>query len=308
MKAIRIHDYGDSGVLSVDEIDRPEAGPGQVLIRNRALGVNPVDWKLRSGYAKERFPLTMPCILGGDIAGVVEELGEGVTGFAVGERVYSLLGIIGAYAEYTAVDARWIAHSPRLVDDVQAASIPLAALTAWQGLFEHANLVSGQSVLIHGAAGGVGGFAVQFARAKGARVIATASARNADYVLGLGAQEVFDYRTDGAAGQPTGVDLALDLVGDEVDHLLAALKPGAVLLQIAPAGNPGTAEKASAAGVDMLPVMVHPDGAQLAEIAALIDSGEVVTHVDAVFALEEVAQAHDLNQEGHTRGKIVLSC
>lgn len=308
MKAIRIHDYGDSGALSIDEVDRPEAAPGQVLIRNRALGVNPVDWKLRSGYVKERFPLTMPCILGGDIAGVVEELGEGVTGFAVGERVYSLLGIIGAYAEYTSVDARRVAHSPGLVDDIQAASIPLAALTAWQGLFEHACLVAGQSVLIHGAAGGVGSFAVQFARAKGARVIATASARNADYVLGLGAQEVFDYRTDGTASQPTGVDLALDLVGDEVDHLLAALKPGAVLLQVAPGGNPGTAEKARAAGVDMLGIMVHPDGAQLAEIAALVDSGEVVTHVDAVFALEEVAQAHDLIQEGHTRGKIVLSC
>jgi len=307
MKAVRIHDYGDSDVLSYEEIDRPAPGPGEVLIRVGAVGVNPVDWKLRSGGFKERVPLPMPCILGADVAGVVEAVGEGVADFSAGDKVYSMVGLVGAYAEFVSVEAGHVAHRPRSPDDVQAASVPLAALTAWQGLFEHAGLEAGQTVLVHGAAGGVGGFAVQLAGARGARVIATASVRNADYVTGLGADEVFDYRTDAPERYPTGVDLVLDCIGDGADRLLDALKSGASLVQVAPDRNPDTSAKAEQLGVNIVGVMVHPDGEQLREIAVLMDAGKLSTHVDAIFPLENVGQAHDLSQQGHTRGKIVLS-
>lgn len=308
MKAVQIHDYGHAEVLCYEEIERPVPGRGQILIEVRAIGVNPVDWKLREGYVKDRIQLPMPCILGADVAGKLAALGEGVSGFSAGDRVYSMLGLIGAYAEYVCVDVAHVASCPDTLDFIQAASVPLAALTAWQGLFEHAALEAGQTLLVHGAAGGVGGFAVQFGRAKGAHVIATASAKNAGYVSKLGAAEVFDYRADAAERFPTEVDLVLDLVGNDVDRILTAIKPGGSLVQVAPGGSPDTADKASKAGVKTVGFQVHPAGAQLAEIATMIDSGDVLTHVDAVIPLAEVSRAHDLSQQGHTRGKIVLSC
>jgi NADPH:quinone reductase-like Zn-dependent oxidoreductase len=307
MKAIQMHDEGEFAPLGYGDIPQPTPARGEVLIQVAAIGVNPVDWKLRMLPLRSRFGLPMPCIPGADVAGVVADVGEGVTAFKTGDQVFAMIGLTGAYAEYVCAAEAHVAHSPETLDRRQAASVPLAALTAWQALFEHGNLEAGQTALIHGAAGGVGGFAVQFARARGARVVATASAGNAAYVTGLGAQDVLDYRTDSAERFPQQVDFVLDLIGDDaVDQLIVALKPGGMLVQVAPGGSPQTAEKAKSAGVETLGMQVHPDGGQLREIAALIDDGTVSTTVAAVFPLAEAAQAHELSQQGHTRGKIVL--
>jgi NADPH:quinone reductase-like Zn-dependent oxidoreductase len=309
MKAIQMHDEGEFAPLAYDEIPQPTPAAGEVLIQVAAIGVNPVDWKLRLLPVRSRFKLPMPCIPGADVAGVVVGVGEGVTAFKAGDEVFAMIGLTGAYAQYICAAEAHIAHSPKTLNHTQAASVPLAALTAWQALFEHGSLEAGQTALIHGAAGGVGGFAVQFARARGARVVATASAGNASYVTGLGAEDVLDYRTDSADRYPKQVDFVLDLIGDEaVDHLIDALKPGCMLVQVAPGGSAETAQKAKAAGVQTLGMQVHPDGGQLQQIAALIDTGKVSTTVAAVYPLAEAGKAHELSQQGHTRGKIVLSC
>lgn len=308
MKAIRFHDWGDSSVLRYEDIERPVAKAGEVLIRVKAIGLNPVDWKLRSGVGK-RFGLPLPLVVGADIAGVVESVGEGVTAFKAGDEVFSMIGLWGAYQEYVSVKADFVAPKPKSMDFVQAASVPLAALTAWQGMFEKASLQAGQTALVYGAAGGVGMFGVQFAKAKGARVVATASAKNADFVRGLGADDIVDYRTDPASRYPQNVDLALDMIGgDAADHCIDALKNGGAHVQVSPGGTEHLADKAAAKNVARVAVQVHPDGGQLREIAALIDAGKVKTEVAAVFSLADTAKAQDLSAQGHTRGKIVLTC
>jgi NADPH:quinone reductase-like Zn-dependent oxidoreductase len=307
MKALRIHEYGGPEVLRLDDIPRPSPAVGEVLIHVRAMGVNPVDWKLRSGAARRHLELAMPAILGGDIAGEVEQTGSGVEGFKAGDAVYAMLGLTGAYAQYVSVKASSVAPKPKTMSIVEAASVPLAALTAWQGLFEHGKLHHGQTVLVHAAAGGVGIFAVQFARASGARVIGTTSAKNADFVKSLGADQTIDYKSVAFEKQVSGVDLVIDLLGGEIaERSIAVLKPGGVLIQISP-GSPAAAEKAKAAGVTAMPVRVHPDGGQLREIASLIDAHKVKTSIAATFPLAETGRAHELSKEGHTRGKIVLT-
>jgi NADPH:quinone reductase-like Zn-dependent oxidoreductase len=308
MKALRIHDYGGPEVLHYEDVQRPSPAAEELLIRVQAVGVNPVDWKLRSGQARKHLELPMPAILGGDVAGVVEQIGSAVDGFKSGDAVYAMLGLTGAYAQYIVAKATIVAPKPRTLDHIEAASVPLAALTAWQGLFEHGKLQKGQTVLVHAAAGGVGGFAVQLATARGARVIGTTSAKNAEFVRSLGAAQTIDYRSSPFEGHLSGVDLVLDLIGGEIaERSIGVLKPGGVLVQIVP-GTPATAQKAATANVRTIAVRVHPDGGQLREIAALIDSGKLKTSIAAVFPLAEAGRAHEMSREGHTRGKIVLTC
>ncbi|MGH8611429.1 MAG: NADP-dependent oxidoreductase [Gammaproteobacteria bacterium] len=197
MKAVRIHTYGGPDVLKYEEVPRPSPGAGEVLIRVRAAGVNPVDWKIREGYLKGRVDHSLPLVLGWDLSGVVEATGPGVTRLKAGDEVYSRPDITrdGAYAEYIVVRETEVALKPKSIDHIQAAAIPLAALTAWQSLFDAAGLSAGQTVLIHAAAGGVGSFAVQLTNWKGAHVIGTASKRNQDFVRNLGADETIDYQT-----------------------------------------------------------------------------------------------------------------
>jgi NADPH:quinone reductase-like Zn-dependent oxidoreductase len=307
MKAMQIHEYGGPEALRLDELPRPSPAADEVLIRVHAMGVNPVDWKLRSGAARKHMELPMPCILGGDLAGVVEEAGSAVRGFKPGDAVYAMRGLLGAYAEYVAIKATMAALKPTNMNFVEAASVPLAALTAWQGLFEHGKLQPGQTVLVHAAAGGVGMFAVQFAKAKGARVIGNASAKNADFVRSLGADEVIDYRSAPFEKTSGGVDLVIDVLGGEsAERSIGVLKPGGVLISISPA-SPATAQKAADAGVKAVAVRVHPDGGQLREITALIEAGKVKTSIAATFPLVEAGRAHELSKEGRTRGKIVLT-
>jgi NADPH:quinone reductase-like Zn-dependent oxidoreductase len=247
----------------------------------------------------------MPATPGGDLAGVVEAVGPGVTDFKVGQGVYALIGLYGAYAEHVAVKTAMAAPKPSKMDYVEAASVPLAALTAWQALFDTAGLKAGQRVLVHAAAGGVGSFAVQLAHSVGAHVVGTASAANGEFVRSLGANEFIDYRAGDFAPYAGTFDVVFDLIGGETSlRSLELLKKGGVHVGGVPA--PALTEKAGPAGIRVLPVQVKPNGAELRQIAALIDAGKVRTTIAAVLPLAEAGQAHELSKTGHTRGKIVL--
>jgi len=226
MRAVRFHDYGDPSVLRVDEVPRPRPKAGEVLVEVRAAGVNPIDWKLRSGNLQAFLPVELPHVPGIELAGTVSELGPGVTEFSLGDDVFGRGQ--GAYAEYAIAPAQSIARKPKVLSFVEAATLPNGGITAWWGLFEIAGLESGQRLLIHGGAGGVGGLAVQLGRWKGAHVIATTSTANLDFVRSLGADEVVDYsvsRFDETVGD---VDVVLDTVGGDVtDRSWSVLKKGA---------------------------------------------------------------------------------
>jgi NADPH:quinone reductase-like Zn-dependent oxidoreductase len=305
-KAIRFHDYGGPEVMRFEEVEQPVPKEGEILVRIHAVSVNSVDWKIRSGLVRKRFDLPLPIIPGGDLSGEVAAVGPAVTDFAVGQSVFAMIGLWGAYAEHAAFNASMAARKPASIDHVHAASVPLAGLTAWQALHEQGALASGQRVFVHAAAGGVGGFAVQLARVAGAEVIASASAQNADYVRGLGANEVIDFRVDSAEPYMGSVDLVFDLVGGDASiRSLALLKPGGALVAVA-APSKALREQGEKLGRRVLSLQVRPDGAQLTRIAALIDAGEITTTLAAVFALAEAGAAQELSKLGHTRGKIIL--
>jgi NADPH:quinone reductase-like Zn-dependent oxidoreductase len=305
-RAIRFHDYGGPEVMRFEEVDEPAPKEGEILVRVHAASVNSVDWKIRSGLVRKRFDLPLPIVPGGDLSGEVAAVGAAVTGFAAGQSVFAMIGLWGAYAEHVAFNASMAARKPASIDHVHAASVPLAGLTAWQALHEQAALMPGQRVFVHAAAGGVGGFAVQLARVAGAQVIASASAQNADYVRGLGANEVIDFRVNSAEPYVGSVDLVFDLVGGDASiRSLALLKPGGALVAVA-APSQALREQGEKLGRRVLTMQVRPDGAQLARIAALIDAGKVTTAVAAVFPLAEASAAQELNKLGHTRGKIIL--
>ena len=306
MKAIRIHAYGGPEVLRYEDAPKPEAGKGEVLIRVHAAGVNPVDWKVREGSFKGLLRYRLPLVLGWDVSGVIEAVGSGVSGFTSGDAVFSRpdIGRDGAYAEYIVVRASEVARKPASLDHVRAAAVPLAALTAWQSLFDAAGLRAGQTVLIHAAAGGVGHFAVQLAKWKGAGVIGTASARNADLVRALGADEVIDYTATRFEDAARGVDVVFDTLGGETQRRSwAVLKRGGTLVSIV---SPLSRLKGALRGARGTFIFVQPSARQLAELAALIDGGRLKPVVETVLPLAEARQAHLLSQSGRTRGKIVL--
>lgn len=306
MKAVRFHTYGDSGVLVYEDMPRPEPGEGEVLIRIHAAGINPLDWKVRDGHLKERMGHKLPLVPGWDVSGIVEAVGPDVTAFKVGEEVYGLLDTRrdGAYAQYVATSIQNLAFKPKTIDLIQAGAVPLAALTAWQALFEVAGLKSGQTILIHAAAGGVGHFAVQIAKWKKAKVIGTASANNESFLRELGADEVIDYTTTKFEEAVKDVDIVLDtMAGDTRQRSWQVLKKGGILvatLGISPEETPDEQ------GVRSGGLFVRADTEQLTQIAALIDAGDLKPVVSTVLPLEEAAKAHKLSQTGHVRGKIVL--
>lgn len=306
MNAIHIHGYGKMEVLVEDKAPRPKPSLDEVLLGVHAAAVNPVDWKVRDGYLKERRKSQLPMIRGWDVSGVVEAVGARVTGFKRGDAVFGMLDIMrnGAYAEYTLASAQTIAHKPKAIDHVHAAAVPLAALTAWQALFEVADLQPGQTVLIHAAAGGVGHFAVQLAKWKGARVIGTTSASNLNFVRDLGADETIDYHARPFDKAVRNVDVVLDLIGGEVQQRSwPVIKKGGILVTSLGVSSPNPAPKY---GVRCEAVHVRPDATQLAQLAELIDRGNLKPVVDVVLPLAEAAKAHKLSQTGHVRGKLVL--
>jgi NADPH:quinone reductase-like Zn-dependent oxidoreductase len=304
MKAIRIHQYGGPEVLAQVETQRPTPGPNELLIKVEAASVNPFDWKVRAGYMKDFFPLTFPATLGWDVSGTVEEVGAAVTRFKRGDEVYTRLEAGGGYAEYAVADETIVARKPRTSDHVQAAAVPTAGLTAWQALFEAAQLRAGQKVLIHGAAGGVGNFAVQFAKAKGAYVIGTASYRNQSLLGELGVDKAVDYNKAPFEDVVRDVEVVLDTIGgDTQERSFEVLKKGGILVSIV---QPPSEELAAKHGVRAVFYGAHPSSSDLAEIAKLIDSDKVKPVVETVLPLAEARRAHELSQSGHARGKIVL--
>ncbi len=303
MRALRYGRFGGPGVISLETVPVPEPGPQEVLIKVRAVGVNPIDWKLREGRYPDR--VTLPAIPGADVAGQIAEIGEQVEGWQIGQEVFGEIRL-GACAQFVVAPIRLLAPMPRSLDFIQAAGVPLAAMTAWQGLFEHGQLESGQTVLIWGAAGGIGHFAVQLAKLRGAHVIGVASRDHLGFIGTLGADETLAH--DGAEGMARlrDVDLVLDLVGHpEIQAAsLKALRPGGLLVStvLLP-----PVEEAEWQGVRARHFMVEPTGALLRQIARLFDDGKLRVAVTEILPLEEVARAHEISQQGHIHGKMVLT-
>ncbi|GHE23990.1 NADP-dependent oxidoreductase [Streptomyces thermodiastaticus] len=313
MRAVTIKEFGGQEVLTAQEVARPEPLPTEVLVRVHAAGVNPVDWKTRQGHGMAGLQ-TFPLILGWDVSGVVEKTGFGVTTLKPGDEVYGMPRFpraAGGYAEYVTAPARQWARKPATIDHVHAAAVPLAALTAWQILVDTAGVRAGQRVLITAAAGGVGHFAVQFARHLGAHVIATASAGRHAWLTDLGAEETIDYTTTRFEEAADDVDVVIDLVGDGIDRTstrsLNTLRRGGLLVSVPGGISPELAAAAEAAGVRTSGFLVEPDGPALTTIAGLIDAGDVTVEVEQTFPLEQAAAAHTRGETGRTRGKLVLT-
>ena len=306
MKAIRIHGRGGPDQLAYEDAPQPHPGQGEVLVRVYATGVIATEltwdetYQTASGHSRS-FPIP-----GHDVSGVVEQVGPGVTTLTRGAEVYALTAFDrdGAEAEYTLALPCELAPKPRSLDHVQAGAVPLTALTAWQAFFDHAGLVAGQSVLIHGAAGGVGVFAVQLAHWAGAYVITTASVRNSDFLRELGANEMIDYTTTRFEDVVHDADIVLDTVGgDTLERSWNVMKKGGVLVSVV---SPPSAEQAKMHGVRSVWFIVKPSRDQLIEIGELIDTGKIRPIIDTVLPLSQARQAYEQGARRHTRGKIVL--
>ena len=321
MRAMVIDRFGGPEVLRLAEVPVPEPGPGEVLIRVSHAGVNPADWKCREGWLAPFFEYRFPFVLGFDLAGVVVQVGEGSTGFAPGDRVLAYSrqgqGEWGSYAEYVTASVDGVAHLPPELGEAEAAAIPTAAITAWEGLFEAGRLGAGQKVLVHGGAGGVGSYAIQLARHAGAEVAATCGPANQDYVRDLGAALAVDYR-DGDVGAklahwaPHGVDLILDAVGcGSLQRAPEMVKRGGIIASVATLVAdeiPHDAELAAERGIHLVPTMSSyaRSGTQLRQLVALFGKGELRSPPLSILPLSEAAEAHRRVQSGHVRGKIVL--
>lgn len=305
MNAVLIRSFGGPEVLEPADVPRPEPHDGELLIQVHAAAVNPVDYKIRSGHFA-RQETELPTVLGRDVSGTVIAVGHGATGFKPGDDVYAFLGAhSGGYAEFAIAKETEAAHKPRSLDHVAAAAVPLAATTAWQALFDHGNVKAGQRVLIHGAAGGVGHFAVQFAKAKGAHVIATGGPDDVALLRGLGADEVIDYKHERFEERAGEVDLVLDLIGGETqERSWQVVRPGGTIVSTLQQPDREKAREHGARGVVF---MAQPRRDQLREIAQLIDDGEVHVRVQHTHPLNEARRAHEELEHEHTTGKTVLT-
>jgi NADPH:quinone reductase-like Zn-dependent oxidoreductase len=302
MKAIRIHEFGGPEVLKYEDVPEPQLGPGEIRIKIIAAGVNPIDWKIRRGLVGS---LPLPMIMGLDVAGTVDMVGGGEIPFKPGDEVFAKVSIgKGGYADYTVARSTEMARKPKSIGFVESAAIPTAGLAAWQSIFDLAGLEKGQSVLIHGAAGGVGTFAVQFAKWKGAHVIGTASEKNAEFLKSIGADEVIDYKNQRFEDLVSNMDVVLDTVGgDTFERSWGVLKPGGFLVTTVASIPEGAPEKH---GVRAKRVMTQSDGKELAQIAAIIDEQQIRPIVTTVLPLADAQKAHEMSESLHTRGKIVL--
>jgi NADPH:quinone reductase-like Zn-dependent oxidoreductase len=306
MKAARIHHFGPPDVIVIDDLERPTPGPGELLVRVAAAGVGPWDALIREHKSVVETPL--PLILGSDLSGVVEAAGTGVTEFKAGDEVYGVTNkqFVGAYAEYALASAEMVARKPKSLNFVAAASVPVIAVTAWQMLFEYAQVKAGQSVLIHGAAGNVGAYAVQLANQAGLQVLATAGPADLDYVKDLGAERVMNYRTTKFEDAVPHVDVVIDTVGgDTRERSFGVIKPGGILVSVV---SPFIEKPAEHPGVRSVFFIVEVNTARLDTLTTLFDSGKLAAQVGTVLPLEEARTAHQmLAGAPHKRGKIVLT-
>lgn len=301
-RAWRIHSFGSGDVLHLDESPYPSPGKGQVLVKVGAAGVNGIDWKYRSGFMQKIYPLELPAVLGAELAGTVIAVGSGVSRFNIGDRVMGAVGR-GAYAEYVAVAEQSLCPTPAELSDIEAAALPIAAQTGEQVVHAAGKLSAGQMVLIHGAAGGVGGFAVQFAKAAGAVVVATAAAASHEYLLALGADKVIDRHLARFENEVNKVDLVIDLVGGEMpERSWAVLELGGCLVSIAAPDIAGRVPD----GFRGLFHSMRGDTERLRQIAEAVASGSLKSAIAGVFSFTKYPEAIQSNVRGHVPGKIVL--
>ncbi len=306
MKAVRIHEFGGPEVLKIEEIEKPVPAAGEVLIKIFATSINPVDSKIRSGKNYERYKNPMPMTLGWDVSGVVEKTGKDVTAFKKGDEVYARpdLSRDGSYAEYIVIPVGKIGFKPKSISHNEAAAVPLAGLTAWQGIFDHGKLQPGQRILIHAASGGVGTFAVQLAKWKGAHVIGTASGNNLDFLKKLGADEVIDYKKQKFEDLLENIDVVFDLIGgDTQKRSVQVLKEDGILVSTLGIVDKDLLVQKNIHGEAYMAQSI-PE--QLNQLASLIDEGKIHPVIAKVMPLEQVAEAQKESEEGHVRGKIVL--
>jgi NADPH:quinone reductase-like Zn-dependent oxidoreductase len=310
MRAIQVTEFGGPEVLALAELARPTPISTELLVKVRAAGVNPVDWKTRSGSGVAAWVGPPPFVPGWDVAGVVAETGYGVTLFEPGDRVFGMPWLpraAGAYAEYVSAPSRQFARIPQGMSFEHAAALPLAGLTAWQALVDTAGVGPGHTVLVHGASGGVGHLAVQIAKARGATVIATGRAANHDFLRALGADQCVDREAVPIQEAASEVDALLDLVGSEETRAeLDAIRDGGMLLAVAGGASEEAKDEARRRGVRVSEPLVEPDGHALVELARLVAAGSLEVSVDRVLALEDAAKAHELIESGGVRGKVVL--
>jgi NADPH:quinone reductase-like Zn-dependent oxidoreductase len=305
MKAVVIHEYGGPDVLKYEDVPRPEPTDNQLLVRVIAAGVNPVDGMIRSGmFANEK--RAFPIILGGDIAGVVEKVGSKVMKVKAGDPVFAYVSLdnSGGYAQYALVTEREAAPKPKSLTYVEAAAVPIVALTAWQALIDTAKLGSGQTVLIHGGSGGVGSFAIQIAKARGAKVIATASTANQDFLKQLGSDVAIDYTKQKFEDVAKDVDVVLDSIGrDTLARSYGVVKKGGIIVSLVARPKQSELEKHGIRGAAL---SVDPNSEELSEVGKLIDEKKIRVTVSQTFSLSEAIKAQEQVATGHTRGKIVL--
>jgi NADPH:quinone reductase-like Zn-dependent oxidoreductase len=306
MKAWRVNGFGGTDAMTLEDLAVPRPGPGEILVKVAAAGIGPWDGWIRSGQSA--LPQPLPLTLGSDLSGIVAAMGEGVTDFAEGEAVYGVTNprFIGAYAEYAVAKAEMMAGKPESLTHREAASVPVIAVTAWQALFEQARVGQGQTVLIHGAAGNVGAYAVQFARQSGATLIATAGTADVETVRALGAGRVIDYRAAQFEDEVSDIDAVIDLVGGETQaRSFAVLKKGGILVSAVSQPDQALAERH---GVKALFFLVDVTTLHLTRIAEMIDAGELKVNVGKVLPFAEARTAHEMLEGAcpHPRGKIVL--
>ena len=310
MRAICVRAFGDVDTLALEEVPRPTAGDGEVLVRVHAAGVNSLDWLVRQGGFEEFSHIRPPWIPGWDLSGVVAETGPRTSGFAIGQQVFGMVRLPlpgDAYAEYASVPAEHLAPKPAALDHAHAAAVPMAALTAWRALFDEGRLRPGQRVLVHAAAGGVGHLAVQLAKTREAHVVATASAGNAGFLQALGVDQLIDYRTQRFEEATAPVDLVVDTLGGAVQaRSLQVLKRGGTLVSLPSEIAADVRVAALARGVRTRYFSVVPDADALTRIGLLVEAGRLAPTIQSVRALAEAPAAHAEGETGHVRGKLVL--
>ena len=306
MLAVRIHQYGKRDALSLDDIPVPDIAPDEVLVKVVAASVNPVDWKVREGYLAQMIPHPLPLTLGWDVSGVVVAVGGEVSNWREGDAVFARpdLARNGTYAEFVAIRAAECARKPATISHVEAASLPLAGITAWEAMVDTAAVQAGQRVLVHAGSGGVGSLAIQLLKDLGATVIATTSARNRALVESLGADQVIDYRSTRFTEAVEPVDAVFDTLGGQVqEDSWQVMRPGGIQVSII---SPPDADRAAARGLRQGFVFIGPNAPVLTRLAALVDSGRLRPVIGAEFALRDIAAAHALSESGRAVGKIVL--